>query len=269
MVVKKEGKFARGYNAITELDGKHSDVLLDFGILVLEAGDTYDCQLPLERAYLLIKGDVTFSWEDQNVQAARYSVFDEEPSVLHVPTKVAVTIKASTYSELAVERSRNDKVFASKFYAPKDTRSDIFGGGVLNEASIRTVRTVFDGETNPDSNMVLGEVINHPGKWSSYPPHDHPHPEIYHYRFFPKQGFGISIFEEDPHFVQDGDTSLIEPNKTHSQVAAAGYAMYYIWMIPHLPHDRWLPTTRYFAKQHEWMLEKDVKIWPERPYEEQ
>ncbi|NNK97135.1 MAG: 5-deoxyglucuronate isomerase, partial [Desulfobacterales bacterium] len=143
-------------------------------------------------------------------------------------------------------------------------RTDVFGAGTLNETSIRSVRTVFDGKINPASNMVLGEVINHPGKWSSYPPHDHPQPEIYHYRFFPPQGFGISVLDEEPHLVKHGDTSLIAPDKTHSQGAAPGYAMYYIWMIPHLPDDRWLPTTRYFREEHKWLLEPDVKIWPER-----
>ncbi len=268
MVIKKEKPFEKGYQAITELHGKHKEMMLDFGLLTLDKGDTYSCNKALERAYLLIKGEVEFVWENNKEIGKRFSCFDESPTVLHVPQNVEITIRALENSELCVERTENEKEFASKFYKPEDIRSDVFGAGVLNEASIRTVRTVFDGEINPDSNMVLGEVINHPGKWSSYPPHDHPHPEIYHYRLFPKQGFGISLFDEEPMLVKDGDTSLILPDKTHSQVAAAGYAMYYIWMIPHLPHDRWLPSTRYFRGEHDWMLEKDVKVWPERPYED-
>jgi len=39
-------------------------------------------------------------------------------------------------------------------------------------------------------------------------------------------------------------------------------------MIPHLPDDRWLPTTRYYVQDHAWLLEKNVKIWPERPFSE-
>ena len=267
MVVRKEKAFANGYHAITELHGAHSDMMLDFGILTLEKGQRWECALNLERAWLLIKGTVEFQWEGHTCQATRFSCFDENPSVLHVPSGVSVLMVALEASELCVERAENEKSFASKFYAPEDIRSDVFGAGVLNEASIRTVRTVFDGEIAPESNMVLGEVINHPGKWSSYPPHDHPHPEIYHYRLFPQQGFGVSLIDEDPYVVKDGDTTLIQPDRTHSQVAAAGYAMYYIWMIPHLKGDRWLPTTRYFRKEHEWMLDKDVKIWPQRAFE--
>mgnify|MGYP000592628412 CR=1 FL=1 len=266
MIVKQNELFAPGYTPITEIHGKNPEMLLDFGILKLNSGDSWSCSLSLERAFLLITGDITFSWEGQNYRAKRYSCFDENPITLHVPKDAKVTITAREESEICVERSENDTLFPAKLYTQDDITEDIFGAGVLKETSIRTVRTVFDGEIAPHSNMVIGEVINHPGKWSSYPPHDHPQPEIYHYRLFPEQGFGVSLLDEDAYVVKNGDTSLILPDKTHSQVAGAGYAMYYIWMIPHLPDDRWLPTTRYFRKDHEWLLEKDVKIWPERPY---
>lgn len=269
MIIKKEKEFSSGYNPITELHGKHQEMMLDFGILILEPGEQWNSSMPLERAWLLIKGEVEFSWEGKSHTSSRYSCFDENPEVLHVPADVEVTIKASKHSEICVERTENEKSFASRLYTKNDIKSDVFGAGVLNETSIRTVRTIFDGEIEPESNMVIGEVINHPGKWSSYPPHDHPHPEIYHYRMFPKQGFGVSLLDQEPHLVQNGDTSLIKPNTTHSQVAGAGYAMYYVWMIPHLPGDRWVPSTRYFRKEHDWMLEKDVKIWPELPYSDE
>ena len=268
MIVKYEETFKSGYNSITEIKGKHSDMLLDFGILVMEEGDTYTCHLPLERAFLLIYGEVTFMAESINHKAVRKSFLDEVPQVLHVSQSIPIKIIAHKQSQICVERCENEKSFPSKMYTKNDVRSDIFGKGVLNEASNRTVRTVFDGEIAPYSNMVLGEVINHPGKWSSYPPHDHPHPEIYHYRIFPSQGFGVSLLDEQAHVVKHCDTSLISPNTTHSQVAGAGYAMYYIWMIPHLLHDRWLPTTRYYREEHKWMLDKDVTIWPEKVYEQ-
>lgn len=267
MIVKHEEKFISGYNSITELNGKHKEMLLDFGILKMEKGDVYTCDLPLERAFLLIFGEVSFISEKVNQVAKRTSFLDEAPQVLHVDKIKSVTIKAHKKTQICVERCKNDTLFPTKLYTEDSVRSDIFGAGVLNEASNRTVRTVFDGEIAPYSNMVIGEVINHPGKWSSYPPHDHPHPEIYHYRMFPSQGFGVSLLNENAHVVKNCDTSLIPPNETHSQVAGAGYAMYYIWMIPHLPNEKWLPTTRYYRKEHTWMLDKDVKIWPEKKYE--
>ncbi len=269
MVVRNEKNMKSGYTAITEENGKHSEMLLDFGLLNLKAGEEWTCEEQKERAWLLIRGNAVFEWEGKSEEVTRRSCFDENPSVLHVPQGVKVKIRAVEDTEFGVEKKLNDKDFDCKLYKPEDVRCDIFGGGIMHDAAKRTVRTVFDGEIAPYSNMVMGEVINHPGRWSSYPPHDHPQPEIYHYRHFPEQGFGVSLIDEEPYYVKNGDTTLILPDRTHSQVAGAGYAMYYIWMIPHLENDRWLPTTRYFRKEHEWLKEPDVKIWPELKYGEE
>lgn len=265
MIIKNHIK-ENGYTVITEEEGLHAEMLLDFGILRLKAGDVWTSGEAKERAWLLMSGHIQYQWGKEEVEAQRISFFEENPVTLHVPKDMPVSIRAVKDSEICVEKKTNPIDFAPKLYTKEDVRCDIFGGGTLNETTIRTVRTVFDGEIAPESNMVLGEVINHPGKWSSYPPHHHPQPEIYHYRHFPEQGFGISLLDESPHFVQNGDTCLILPGKTHSQMAGAGYAMYYIWMIPHLPGDRWLPTTRYFTEKHSWLTEKNVKIWPALEY---
>jgi 5-deoxy-glucuronate isomerase len=267
MIIKKEKEFKKGYTPITEIKGKHKEMLLNFGILKMEKGEIFKSSLELERAYLIISGSVEFQYEDNKQVASRFSCFDEEPITLHVSKNVEIKITALEDTEICIESCKNDKTFKSKLYTKDDVRTDIFGKDVLNNTSIRSVRTVFDGEIAPDSNMVLGEVINHPGKFSSYPPHDHPQPEIYHYKMFPKQGFGVSMLGENAFIVKDGDTSLIKSDTTHSQVVAPGYAMYYIWMIPHLKDDRWLPTTRYYTEEHKWLLDKDVEIWPQKKFE--
>ena len=258
-----------GLNIIVEDAGTGGGMMLDFGIVSLKPGSRWTNAAERERALLLIGGEVRFEWNGESRDARRDSCFEENPEVLQLPAGMPVTLVAGDAgAELVYEACVNERDFAPVFYGKDAVRNDVFGAGVMNEASIRTVRTVFDGEIAAFSNMVMGEVINHPGKWSSYPPHDHPHPEIYHYRLFPEQGFGVSLLDEDATVVKHRSTSLIPPNTTHSQVAGAGYAMYYIWMIPHLPEDRWLPSTRYFRKEHEWLLDKDVKIWPERAYKE-
>lgn len=267
MIVKNQIQDS-GYTSITEENGIHSDMLLDFGILKLSAGDVWeDGDQIKERAWLLISGELRFEWQGEEAVMKRSSCFEESPSVLHVPSGVEVKITALSDVEISVEKKTNRKDFPSKLYRPEDIRSDIFGGGIMHDAAKRTVRTVFDGEIAPESNMVLGEVINHPGRWSSYPPHHHPQPEIYHYRHFPEQGFGVSLLDEEAFYTKNGDTCLINGGKTHSQVTAAGYAMYYIWMIPHLPEDRWLPSTRYFKEEHKWLIDPEVEIWPELKHE--
>jgi len=109
--------------------------------------------------------------------------------------------------------------------------------------------------------MVIGEVITYPGKWSSYPPHHHPQPEVYYYRFNKPQGFGCSIIGDEVYKITDSSMSIIPGGLVHPQTSAPGYAMYYCWMIRHLENNPW--TDRIDDKAHEWLLEPDVKIWPD------
>lgn len=269
MVRHHPGEFPAGLNLIVSDAAGGSGMMLDFGIITLGEGHEWSDASRRERALLLISGSVHFEWNGESREARRISCLDENPETLQLPDGMPVKLTAGEGgAELAYEACVNPRSFEPVFYDKQAVRGDVFGAGVMNEASIRTVRTVFDGENAEFSGMVLGEVINHPGKWSSYPPHDHPHPEIYHYRLFPETGFGISVLEDDAGVVNNRSTSLIEPNITHSQAAAPGYAMYYIWMIPHLPDNRWLPSTRYFRREHRWLLDENVKIWPEGPYPE-
>ncbi len=269
MLIPQNGhSFPIGYTAITEEDGKHGDMLMDFGILKLEASQVFRGADEKERAFLLMQGAVTFEWSHdggaESHTITRSNVLDEEPTVLHVSAGVAVSITADgEEAELAVQARRNEKVFQSRLWKPGDYRSDRFGEGTLQDTSTRTVRTVFDAATAPDSVMVLGEVINHPGKWSSYPPHHHAQPEIYHFRHFPRQGFGLSIQGEEVFIVRNGDTVTIPPSVVHPQCAAPGYAMYYLWMIPHLEGDRFGPDSRVFRPEHEWVMDPKAPIWPD------
>jgi len=156
MVVVQKEPYPFGYTAITEQEGKHAEMLLDFGILRLAKEQSWVCEIPKERAWLLIKGEVIFTWDNKDKAGSRFSCFDENPVVLHVPKGLPVRITAVEESELAVEMVNNHNDFEPKFYEGDASRSDIFGKGTLNETSMRTVRTVFDGESAPKSNMVLG-----------------------------------------------------------------------------------------------------------------
>ncbi len=191
----------------------------------------------------------------------RDSCFDENPICLHLPKSIEVTIEGIGESELMYQAIGNDNTFAPKLYNQEDTLTDVFGKDVLGNTSIRSVRTVIDDEIAPYSNLVIGEVINHPGKWSSYPPHDHVQPEVYHYRFLPEQGFGISLIGDEAYKVEHRSTSCIPGDLVHPQCSSPGYAMYYVWMIPHTHIKRWEKDRR-FEEKHTWMLEEDARIWP-------
>ena len=273
MIIRRQGKpFPRGYTAITQLDGACSEMLMDVGILKLGHRDAWSSDDQKERAFLLLTGNVRFEWhsggEISREQVLRTTLLDEEPTALHVPSGTTVTIAAlDGPAELAVQKVRNSNSFAPKLWKPGEYRCDRFGEGTLQDTSTRTVRTIFDAATAPKSGMVLGEVINHPGKWSSYPPHDHAQPEVYHYRFFPEHGFGHAEREDEVFKVRNCDSYAIPPGVTHSQCAAPGYAMYYIWMIPHLPDDRFGPDSRIFRNEHSWVMDSSAPIWPDADLE--
>lgn len=263
MRIRQKDDFHNGYNSITEMEGLHKETLMDFGILKLEKGRREADKAKKERAYLLIKGEVFFKWEGKTVKASRQSFLDESPWCLHVPACVEVVIEgAGGDSEIAVSKTNNERLFPSQLYTDKDIRSEYRGEGTMGETSTRIVRTVFDKSNAEISNLVLGEVINYPGKWSSYPPHHHPQPEIYFYKFCPEQGFGIANIGEDVLKVRNNDAVKIVKDESHPQAAAPGYAMYYIWVIRHLDDNPYINPT--FEPEHLWVSGENAKIWPGR-----
>lgn len=237
-----------------------SDMLLNVIHLKLSKGEVLQDSGNDERAFLLITGELKVKLEGQEYHVCRRSCFDDDPIVFHLPKDMPISITACSDSELCIESCPNDTEFSPVVYMEGDSMSSRPAENSLDGMADRIIRTVFDGDSAPYSNMVLGEVVGLPGRWASYPPHDHPHPEIYLYKFLPETGYGISVIEDDASIVRSDYASLIPGLRTHSQVAAPGYAMYYVWMIPHLKENRWIQTTRNYRKEFEWVL-TDPKLW--------
>lgn len=253
----------QGYNVLTEIDGKHSNMLMDVGIYKIKKDQVEIClDKNKESAFLILDGKAEIEWNGYKKEIERHSIFDEDPWCLHIPKNVEVKIKAIKDSEILLQKTRNEKEFECKLYTPEDCRSDIFGEGVWKDTARRVVRTVFDYSNAPYSNMVMGEVITFPGKWSSYIPHHHPQPEVYYYRFNKPQGFGCAFIGEDAYKITDNSIAAIPGGLVHPQASAPGYAMYYCWMIRHLDNNPW--TDRIDEEAHKWLLEPNAKIWPDR-----
>lgn len=268
MQIKHAELFSKGYEVLVSRNGPNADMLQDFAHLGIAEGGKWTSPAGDERAFLLARGNVEFSWnsggKSQSAQGRRKNLFDENPSVLNVPADAEVSVQSlSGDAELYVMATSNPVYFTPRFYTPQECRGEERGKGTMNETSTRVVRTVFDDSNAPWSNLVVGEVITIPGKWSSYPPHHHAQPEIYHYRMLPEQGFGIAVIGEKPYFVTDRDTVLIRDGQDHPQVAAPGYAMWYLWVIRHLEGNRYRNPT--FTKAHEWVQDPKAKIWAFKP----
>jgi 5-deoxy-glucuronate isomerase len=178
--------FNRGLTILSPRNGAQADMLMDFGVLVLAEGETYeDNSATDERVWLLARGSAHIRWDKGEREISRPNLFDYSPWCLSVPSKNKVTITAvKDGAEFYYCATDNPKPIAPKLFTPKECMSELWGEGTLRETSTRIVRTVFDDTNRSESNLVIGEVIGVPGKWSSYPPHHHPQPEIYHYRFY-------------------------------------------------------------------------------------
>ncbi len=262
MLIKQEHPFKNGYNKIISLE-EHNDALMDFGILRLGKDQSETNIERKERVYLLIQGEVTFEWDGKSVTAKRASFMDENPWCLSVSGNVEVKITGvAENSELCVSKTENTETFPSVFYSNKDCRTEVRGKGVMRDAAERVVRTVFDYTNAPESKFVIGEVIGYPGKWSSYPPHNHPQPEVYFYKFYPEEGYGHSEIGDDVVKIHTNDTVKLVEGVVHPQTSAPGYAMYLIWIIRHLDGEPYLQP--YFLPEYSWISEPGAKYWPEK-----
>lgn len=258
MRIQHAGAFRQGYEAI--VDRADPDVLMDFGVLTLGPGEAWASGEADEKALLLTAGEVELVWSSGRSIARRKSLLDESPAVLHLPEDAGVRVVAGPEgAELLLARTPNPRRFEPRFYAPGDCRSEQRGKGTMQETSTRIVRTVFDGANAPEANLVLGEVVTAPGRWSSYPPHHHPQPEIYHYRFVPEQGIGLTAIGQEAHLLRHRDTVVIRDGQDHPQVAAPGYAMWYAWIIRHLDGNRY--GTPIFTSEHAWVQDPGAAIW--------
>ncbi len=256
---------SNGYNEYIALDSPEGKLaLMDVALLVLESGQSFTFDEPdKEIALLLLEGSVAFSWEGSNIPAQRTNPFDFKAWCLHAPCQTKITVTAKEPSELYVQKTKNEKPFNAKLYAPADTHTQKAGAnGELDGAMRRNIRTIFDYSTAPYSNMVLGEVINFPGRWSSYPPHSHPQPEVYFYRYDKPQGFGVGFANGNIYETHHNGLLLIT-EKFHSQAAAPGYALFYVWGIRHLSGNPW-DKTRIDDEEHTWMLKENPDIWQEK-----
>ncbi len=244
----------KNLKTVCEINGKHSDMLMNIYVKKFSQNEEFksyseDC----ETAFLILYGDVEITYDGETKRMVRETPFVKSSYCLHIPKGINVTLKASKDSEILIQQTDNDIIFTPVFYTPDMILYQHFGKDQWEGTGYRIVSTIFDHDNAPYSNMVLGEVYNQPGRWSSYPPHHHPQPEVYYYQFDKPQGFGASFVGDDVFKSVQGSAVYIPDGKDHQQVVAPGYEMCYIWMVRHLEDDPWLKTTRFVSEEHQWL----------------
>ncbi|MDR1286958.1 MAG: 5-deoxy-glucuronate isomerase [Treponema sp.] len=275
MKISHRPPFNRGYTPLSPRSGATADMLMDFGVLVLAPGGGWESDSQTdERVFLLGSGSAVIQWEKkgapggtgvyERAEIARADLFDSSPFCLSAPPACRVRIEAGgAGAEFFYAATDNAKPFLPRLFTPEECRSEFRGEGTMLETSTRVVRTIFDDTSRRESNLVIGEVIGLPGRWSSYPPHHHPQPEIYHYRFLPQGGFGLTAIGDTPYIIHDRDTILIREGEVHPQVTAPGYAMWYLWIIRHIEGAHYGPETGtpFFIEEHTWVMGPEEAIW--------
>lgn len=252
--------FGPGVTPITRLDDPGNETGIALAVHRLRAGEEHREQAPFETAWLLMHGALSGRLNGQRFEMRRDSLFDESASCVHVSAGTQIELRASADVELTVYTCANRRPFSPRLFGPADVPNEFRGRGQVRDRSLRFVRTVFDARNSPpEVELVLGEVVTLPGGWSSYPPHHHPQPEIYHYRFTAPQGYGHAEIGDDVVKVREYDTICIPAGHDHAQCAAPGYGMYYSWVIRHLPGKPY--SVPEFTPDHAWTMTPGASFW--------
>ncbi len=265
MKIKQPTPFLNGINSIVEINGPHRDYLMDFKILKMKKGDIHRNNSSLERAYLLIHGEIKVTYDGKTEVLSRENFYDFDPLLVHLCKDTEITIEClNEDTEISIFASENEALNRSKTYYAEDVVVEVRGKGTMNDTGTRITRTIIDYSIDPVSNLMIGEDMHYPGKWAGFPSHHHEQPEIYFYKFTPtkKRGFGLIKLGDEGFLLEENDTLLIPPGYEHPQVAAPGYGMYFIFAIRHLDGNPYIKPT--YVEEHLWAGEPDAVIWPNK-----
>ena len=239
-------------------DNAYRAMQMDVRVYRMRAGEERSfCRNGEEIAVLLLSGEAVLTWEGGSERVQRKDVFTDGPYALHVCGGQRIGVRAETDTEILAACTRNQMAFAPKLYRPEDAPYKAFAKGKFGGTANRQVNTLFDKDTAPWSNMVLGETLTARGNWSSYLPHRHPQPELYYFRFDHPDGFGASFVGDEVFKSTDGSFAAIPGGWVHPQSAAPGFRMYTCWLIRHLDGDPWLQGSRFDDERYLWMMDTE------------
>lgn len=244
----------KGEMILTTYDNEYQAMMMDIRVYRMKAGEArMFYRTEEEMAVLLLSGKITYKWEGNQETVSRKDVFTEGPWCVHVCPGVEVEVAAEEETEILVQCTHNDKKFESRLYRPEDAPWGYSCVGKFGNVAKRRVNTIFDHDISPNSNMVLGEVLNDRGNWSGYLPHRHPQPETYLFKFDRPEGFGASFVGDQVFKSVNNSFSAIPGGELHPQAVAPGFQMYTCWMIRHIDGNPWLQTDRCEDEHYTWL----------------
>ena len=234
--------------------------LIGLDLANLAAGEVWESPCERETVVVILSGvvDVEVDGRPLGEAGGRANVFEAPGFAIYAPPKTALRIVSRSDSHLAIATAPagEESPAMARIIRPEDQRLGEVGSGNWS----RTVRTIL-GPEHAAGRLLLGETINPPGNWSSYPPHKHDRQappdevkleEVYLFKVDPAGGFGVQVHygedSDEAFIVKDNGVAVIRSGY-HPVVAAPGYSLYYLWvmagegrrMIPHFdPAHAWV-----------------------------
>lgn len=208
------------------------------------------------------RGQVHIDGRDMGSAGDREDVFDGPGDALYLPETAAGRLTALGGSLTVALAS------APHGHLPAGPPRVIRAGeqrvaSVGRDSWERTVRTIL-GPEDTASRLLVGETINPPGQWSSYPPHRHDRDsedevrleEVYLFRVRPADGFGVQVRydsdeRQEAQMVRDGEVAAITSGY-HPVVAAPGCELYYLWVMA----GEGRVMRPYFDPRYRWIQEQ-------------
>ena len=236
--------------------------LIDLRLVRLSAGEREILTDDAETCAIVLSGavDLAIGQADFGTASRAGDVFECAGDAAYVPPGQALELVARRDAVVAVAAAplADRPAGVARLIGP--TQQEVRTTGTGNWS--RSIRTIL-GPDDDAGRLLLGETVNPPGNWSSYPPHKHDRhapptevalEEVYYYRFKPEGGFGVQLIYDDrigrAKIVQDGDVVAI-PSGYHPVVAAPGYSLYYLWVMAGEGRE----LAPFFDPRHAWVQE--------------
>jgi 5-deoxy-glucuronate isomerase len=216
--------------------------LIGLQLVELDGGGVLERTCEAETVVVVLRGVVDAQLNGASLGRAggRESVFESAGYAIYAPpgTQLRVTTQAGAELAIADAPLLDGRPASARVITPADQRITEVGEG--NWA--RSVRTIL-GPEHAAGRLLVGETVNPPGNWSSYPPHKHDEQappdevrleEVYLFKVEPPEGFGVQIRYDQggEHIitVRNNDAVVIRAGY-HPVVAAPGYSLYYLWVM--------------------------------------
>jgi len=234
--------------------------LIDLRLVRLAASEREIVRDDGEMCAIVLSGavDVKIGATDVGTATRAGDVFESPGDAVYVPPTETLELVARRDAVVAVAGAplADRPPGRARLIGPAEQAVRTAGTGNWS----RSIRTIL-GPDDDAGRLVLGETINPPGNWSSYPPHKHDRhappeevalEEVYYYRFQPESGFGVQLIYDDrdarAQIVRDGDVVAI-PSGYHPVVAAPGYSLYYLWVMAGEGRE----LAPFFDPRHAWV----------------